>query len=274
MVSVFKTAEKGPPLPSLHPLEPSVDGLPFAENSKVGTTTRGSRFFPQVSDQAKQAPDRHNVETRSPSPPPPEEISSHPVFNTDSPRPLVHLPGPKPRVKLPPRSSSPPPAPPATFASMVASGPPPPRGSQPIASTATWQDRFNGLFGKKSSQALHGKKAVLAVASATKEPLEVLPSDSSAAVSLPHFNDAELARDAGKVASKEVEEEEAIFEDREAGSLPVVNVPHMAPKAAWQPALPPSHQRARSRFQRPVQVQSIEPYIFGPIDKNNPGMVT
>ncbi|EFW15525.1 hypothetical protein D8B26_002363 [Coccidioides posadasii str. Silveira] len=274
VVSVNKTTEKSAPLSPLPGLEP-IDGLPFSDpNAKVGTTARGSRFFPHGSDQTKRPSDRDNVEPRSPSPPPPEEVSSHPAFTTDSPRPLVHLPAPKPRVRLPPRSSPPPAAPPATFASMVASGPPPPRGSQPIASTATWQDRFNGLFGKKTSQPPHVRRTVLAVASATKEPLEVLPDTLSASVSLPQFDDVESTRDAGKVASKEVEDEEAIFEDREAGSLPVVKVPHMAPKAAWQPALPPSHQRLRSRFQRPVQVQSIEPYIFSSPDRNNPGGVT
>lgn len=275
VVSVNKSPEKATPLSPLHGFETPADGLPFSDiQSKSVTTVRGSRFFPQGSDQMKRSLDRDTVEDRSPSPPPPEEISSHPVFTTGSPRPLVHLPGPKPRVRLPPRSSPPPP-PPATFASMVASSPPapPPRGTQPIASTATWQDRFNGLFGRKPlPQTLpspQGRKSVLAVTSASKEPLEVVPDTPSAAVSLPHINDVNVDPDAGKTTSKEVEDEEAIFEDREAGSLPVVKVPHMAPKAAWRPALPPSQQRLRSRFQRPIQVQSIEPYVFSAVDKGN-----
>ncbi|WEW57774.1 hypothetical protein PRK78_003241 [Emydomyces testavorans] len=276
IVSVTKTAEKAAPHSPLHGLEPVANDLLFSETNpkSVATTARGSRFFPHGSDQTKRPSDRDAVEHRSPSPPPPEDISSHPVFTTDSSRPLVHLPAPKPRVRLPPRSSPPPTTPPATFASTVVSGPPPPRGSQPIASTATWQDRFNGLFGKKPLQVPQEKKSVLAVASATKEPLDVLPGALSAAVSLPHLVEGESIWDAGKAASKEVEDEEAIFEDREAGSLPVVRVPHMAPKAAWQPALPPSHQRLRSRFQRPVQVQSIESYVFNPADKGNNGAVT
>ncbi|KAI1968043.1 hypothetical protein LOZ16_005378 [Ophidiomyces ophidiicola] len=275
IVSVIKTGDKNQP-PSLHNGETSApDGLTFSEsNAKfVGTTARGSRFFPHGSDHKRPPPsDRENSEGRCPSPPPPEEISSHPVFTISSPRPLVHLPTPKPRVRLPPRSSSPSAAPQTTFAAMVSTGPPPPRGSQPIASTATWQDRFNGLFGKKTAPTpplSQPKKNAFTVTSASKEPLDVLSNATPAAVSLPQVDEMDAVRSSGNVVSKEVEDEEAIFEDREAGSLPVVKVPYVAPRAAWQPALPPSQQRFRSRLQRPVQTQTIEPYAFRPSDKDN-----
>jgi len=48
-----------------------------------------------------------------------------------------------------------------------------------------------------------------------------------------------LLKDVGKVTSKDVEDEEEMFEDREAGSLPLVKVPNTAPSAAWTPAPPP-----------------------------------
>jgi hypothetical protein len=106
-----------------------------------------------------------------------------------------------------------------------------------------WQDRFNELLNnKKPSQA---KTNSLAVASATKEPLYVPQNQFAAAVSLPPA----IARDSGKVTSKEVEDEEAIFEDRETGSLPVVKVPFMAPSAAWQAV---SSVRNRSKPPKPL----------------------
>ncbi|PGH02966.1 hypothetical protein AJ79_07503 [Helicocarpus griseus UAMH5409] len=268
VVGVTRT-ERGAPLPPLHGFGPAVAGLPFSEVSTkplTNTTGRESRFFPPSSEQVKRTtiPIAY---PRSPSPPPPDDISSHPVFTGDSQRPLVHLPTPKPRVKLPPRQASPPP-PPATFASMVAAPARP--TAQSVTNTTSWQDRFNGLFGKKPSP---GKTHVLAVTSATKEPLEVQPSTSPASVSFPQYDEIELLRDAGKVTSRDVEDEEAIFEDREAGSTPVVKMPIMAPKAAWQPALPPSHSRLRPKYQKPVQSSTIEPYISAFFDDDNSAIV-
>ncbi|KAI5308454.1 hypothetical protein KEM55_005656, partial [Ascosphaera atra] len=63
-----------------------------------------------------------------------------------------------------------------------------------------------------------------------------------------------------QVTSKDVEAEEAIFEDREAGSLPVVKVPDMAPPRAWEPAMPPPEMRSRSKFFKPVQSTSKDPF--------------
>ncbi|KAK2745496.1 hypothetical protein FQN55_006192 [Onygenales sp. PD_40] len=269
IVGVTRATERGPQLPPLHGFGPSVGSLPFGETPAKPVTNsagRESRFFPPSSEQSKRPTQIPATFPRSPSPPPPDDISSHPVFTGDSNRPLVHLPTPKPRVKLPPRHASPPPAPP-TFASMVAS-PSLRTTAQPPANATSWQDRFNGLFGKKPSP---GKKHVLAVTSATKEPLEVQSSASSASVSLPQYDEMELLKDAGKVTSKDVEDEEAIFEDREAGSTPVVKTPVMAPHAAWTPALPPSQSRTRSKYQKPIQPLSIEPYIFGLVDDDTSG---
>lgn len=268
--------------PSISPLlGSSVADIPFAENPRsfASNATKESRFFPHGNEAAKKPSNPPVARARSPSPPPPEDFSSHPVFTGDSTRPLVHLPTPKPRVKLPPRNSvsvpappqpPPPPPPPKTFASMVAT-PPIRAPSKPITSTTFWQDRFNGLFGKKTSAsntALATKKiTTIPIASATKEPLEVSSGPASASVSLPH-QDSQVPDEAGKVASKAVEAEEAIFEDREAGSLPIVKVPDMAPQAAWAPAPRPGLSNYR-----PIQSQSIEPFVFTYLDNGQTSVV-
>jgi hypothetical protein len=149
----------------------------------------------------------------------------------------------------------------------MAAAAPPRVVPQPIASTSMWQERINVLFGKKSSTE---KKRSLAVASATKEPLDVQSQLSSAAVSFPQNADSEPQKVSEKVTSKEVEEEEEIFEDREAGSLPVVRVPIMAPPAAWRAALPPP-TRLRSKYLKPMQVFSIEPFVIGLQEKDSSG---
>lgn len=269
IIGVTTSSDKGreSPLASLQDLGSPAAGLSFPhEYSKPSTAmpARGSRFFPQSAEQPRQPPTQDTLSASSPSPPPPEELSSfHPVYTGDSHRPLVHLPTPKPRVKLPPGKQSPP----ASFSSVAAApaAPSPLRAhARPIASTSVWQDRFNGLFGKKPNQS---KSQSLAVTSASKEPLDVQPSTSPAAVSLPRDD----LRDAGKVTTKDVEEEEEIFEDREAGSLPVVSVPIRVPVLAWQPPPSSSEPRFRPKYQRPVQSLSIEPYAFGQFAMNNTG---
>ncbi|KAL2221633.1 hypothetical protein M432DRAFT_629883 [Thermoascus aurantiacus ATCC 26904] len=266
VVGVTRTNDAGGSLSTLNAFDHAIGGLTFSESHSrpfSNVTGRGSRFFPHMAEQTKSAVSEDDgYLRRSPSPPPPEEMSSHPVFG-DSQRPLVHLPTPKPVVKLPPKPASPPPQP-VTFASMVAATPLRP---QPTASTSTWQDRFDGLFGKKvSTEKKQEGRTALAVTSATKEPLDVQSHPAPAAVSLPQSVESDSQRDAGKVTSKEVEEEEEIFEDREAGSLPVVRVPNMAPPAAWHAALPPT--RARTKYLKAMQVHSIEPYRFGIHDKD------
>ncbi|KAK2765682.1 hypothetical protein FQN54_008538 [Arachnomyces sp. PD_36] len=260
VVGTTKSADTSTPLSPLRGLGTGPDGLSITEATKpVGNSTgRGSRFFPNHTDQQKRSVTYNDQYPRSPSPPPPEEVTSHPVFTGDAQRPLVHFPGPKPVVKLPPQRSSTPP-PPATFASMVASGPSLRVVAQPIANTTSWQDRFNGLFGKKSPPQ---KTNVLEVTSATKEPLEVQSNLVPASVSFPQYGGYEDI-DAGMVTSKNVEDEEEMFEDREAGSLPVVRVPDLPlNRSSWETPLPQSHVRLRSKYLKPAQVLSIEPYVF------------
>ena len=133
---------------------------------------------------------------------------------------------------------APPPAPP-TFASMVAA---PPRNPPPMSTATTWQEKINGLFGKKTTPE---KRNALAVTSATKEPLDVPSQIAAVSVSLPQQYETEVEIgvgceiEDGVSIAKQVEEAEEIFEDREIGSLPVVRVPNMAPPAAWLAAPPP-----------------------------------
>lgn len=263
-----KTNKNGPPTNPLTGLDAPADGLPESHARPIASVpARSSRFFPQASEQSKRPATEKNEHQRSPSPPPPEEVSTHPVYFGGSGRPLVHLPNPKPVVKLPPKAQAPgaAPAAPPTFASMAAA---PPRGPPAPASTAiSWQEKFNGLFGKKTPVE---KKSALAITSATKEPLDVSLSVPAVSVSLPYIENGVQIGD-GHLAVRQVEEQDEIFEDREPGSLPSVRVPNMAPANAWQaaPAPPPSRQRAK--VLKPMQVQSIEPYLVGLGEKDAAG---
>lgn len=257
VVGVTKPAESplaAPnPLPGLDP----VGGLPFPDSSARplgGVQPRSSRFFPQATEQVKR-PAIEEDSARSPSPPPPEEVWSHPVFTGDSNKPLVHLPGPKPVVKLPPKAMATPPSGPPTFASMVAA---PPRNAPAVHTATTWQEKINGLFGKKTTPE---KRNALAVSSASKEPLDVPKPMAAVSVSFPHKVEGDFDVGDGERTAKQVEETEAIFEDREAGSQPVVRVPNMAPPNAWLAAPAPTQPRPRSK--NLIQVHSIEPFFFG-----------
>jgi len=233
---------------------------------------RGSRFFPQMGDtdptQGRRSVSYSPGYTRPASPPPPDSVD-HPAYAGDIRRPMVSLPfvKPKPTVKLPPAMLAP--VAPPILSPMLAPTQPLRVVSQPLVNTASWQDRFNGLFGRKASPE---KKHALAVNSATKVPLEVALNQVSAAVSLPRSEDGDHTAkmfDAGGIASKAMEDEEALFEEREFGSLPTVRIPRAAPPAVWQPAKAPSNQRPRSKLFKATQVLSIEPMIWSLHDKEN-----
>jgi hypothetical protein len=200
------------------------------------TGTRNSRFFPQGADARRTVTHSGLPQERSgsPSPPPAEEYASgHPAFDGDYQRPVIHFPREKPIVKLPQevvRVQPPPPATPTQPMSWAARAAQPPQPapqaravSQPIVQNQAqnWQDRFSSLFAKD------GKTPALAVASSSRDPLDVLVANPSAAVSLPPKQEVDYLKDAGKITSKEVgvEEEEDLFEDRETGDLPVVKPP-------------------------------------------------
>ncbi len=230
-----------------------------------GLPVRGSRFFPTEARRAVTY--SHPELPRSPSPPPAEEMGGdHPAYEGDMKRPVINFPVPKAVVKLPkPQQKLTPapaaPAPPRTFAAAAAAQPPPAQPnlravSQPLASTPDWQHRFNDLFGRKSPP----KKPVLAVASSTKEPLDVVLPRVSAAVSLPP-KDADPLPDAGKATSKDVEDEEDLFEDREAASTPLVLIPRDVPESLSHPVAAPQY-RPKGRYFKP----EIDPVSITPFD--------
>ncbi|KAL4874122.1 hypothetical protein BDV12DRAFT_159120 [Aspergillus spectabilis] len=263
VVGISRSTDGNPPMPNpLSTLEHPVGPLPFAETHArplVNVPTRSSRFFPQATEVRKPAYEEPDY-FRSPSPPPPEEVSTHPVYFGDSNRPLVHLPAPKPIVKLPPKVVVPPPPPP-TFASMVASN----TRSPPASNATSWQEKINTLFGKKT--AVVEKRNALAVSSASKEPLDVQLHIAAVSVSLPYNGEAQSGD--GDLTARQVEEAEAMFEDREVGSLPVVRVPTMAPPAAWRAAPAPSQARLRAKILKTMQVHSIEPFSLSYRDKDS-----
>lgn len=201
---------------------------------------RNSRFFPPGADARRAVthggfpPERSG----SPSPPPAEEYASgHPAFDGNFQRPIISFPRKKPIVHFPssaiaapaPSPSPPPPAPaqPMSWARLASQPPPatqPRTVSQPNAGNQSWQDRISGLFAKDGPKT---PGPALAVASSSRDPLDVLASNPSASVSLPPKQNDDYFQDAGKVSSKQigVEEEEDLFEDRETGDLPVVKPP-------------------------------------------------
>lgn len=221
-----------------------------------GPAGRGSRFFPQPIGPHHPLQDRravtysHPEPPRTPSPPPAEEYASlHPAFDGDFTRPIVHFPH-KPVVRLPPAMPPTPPSPvhvdlapvsapgqnaQLTWAARVSmpAPPAPPASlrtvSTPIVQNPSWQERFNGLLGKKTSPAqgtTQPPRAVLAVTSSTKEPLDVqhvlVPA---ASVSLPTEVLLDRLDYDSSTTTKDVESEDDLFEDREPGSLPAIKFP-------------------------------------------------
>jgi hypothetical protein len=228
-----------------------------------GLPIRGSRFFP--TDARRAITYSHPEFSRSPSPPPAEEPGGlHPAYSGDTTRPVINFPAPKAVVKLPKPHQKPIPAPaaappPRTFAAAAAAQPPLPQPSlravsQPLVSTPDWQHRFNDLFGRKSP----ARKQVLAIASSSREPLDIVPLNLSAAVSLPP-REVDL-KDAGKVTSRDVGEQEDLFEDREAASVPLVQLPRDVPENLWRPARI-TQLRPKGRYFKPeVDPVSISSY--------------
>ena len=223
---------------------------------------RGSRFFP-IMGQGFQNQQRAASYTagynRSPSPPPPDSIH-HPAYARNQQHPLVNLPimKPKPTVKLPPAMVSSQSAPGLTDARAA-----PLRAvSQPLVKNPSWQDRFDGLLGvKKPTISPEQKSAEVAGFSETKVPLE-LPSEAlSAAVSLPSKEDDRQSPNISlSVFSKAVEQEEALFEEREFGSTPTVNFP--IPDSAWQKPKQSKHSKAKRGSPKAIHPISKEPFIL------------
>ncbi|MCJ1287734.1 hypothetical protein MMC26_007086 [Xylographa opegraphella] len=204
--------------------------------------------------------------TASASPPPPDSLE-HPAYIATSQRPLVNLPGsrpkfpgPRPTVRLPP----------PTGAALQPSVSPEPRASnlrtvsQPLATSLSWQDKINGLFDRKTSP--EKKFAEISGFSSSKVPLEIVSIAPSAAVALPPKAEAAavfVTRLAVDGPPKTVEDEDALFEERHFGSVPTVRVPAMAPIHAWNPSRPPQDYRARARILSDYEIMTIFPISMG-----------
>ena len=195
----------------------------------------------------------------SPAQPPPDS-TDHPAYVATGQRPLVNLPGSKPRsmnprptVRLPPSTQTAKPTP-----VMHDERTPSHRAvSQPLAATASWQDRFNGLFDRKMSP--EKKFADVANFSSSKVPLELASLADSAAVTLPPQEELISSTQllAVDLQAKNVEDEDALFEERDFGSVPIVRIPAKAPVLVWNPAKSPNPYRGRFKVLTGLDIQSV-----------------
>ncbi|KAF1944345.1 hypothetical protein EJ02DRAFT_99065 [Clathrospora elynae] len=274
--------------------KPLVDGPSPQQSLSQGTlqqTTgpRASRFFPRPTDATPRATtidanglsdaddadnsDDTNDSIRAESPPPPPETETHPAFSGDMGHPLVKLPKPSPVVRLPPSASGDGTV--AAQVSMPARGQP--LGARPLARNPEWQARFNKLLDKPGSTRgtsyvspattnlsfAPSKQGALAPAASSKATLDVRGSTGPATVSLPTAPQTKtFTGDRGREAVTR-KGAEALFEDREFGSLPTVKLckaPHLA---ANLPAKPPpkDEQNPRNKkFENPFTTRRLEAF--------------
>lgn len=229
--------------------------------------SRNSRFFP-AHGQGLQGFNPRAVSLpigffRQPSPPPPD-TASHPAYAGEG-RPLVNLPisKPRPTVRLPPSTPTPNQSPVAAPVTVV-----PLRAiSQPLVNNPSWQDRFNGLLGVSKKPSPERKVAQLVdISASTKVPLDLPITVTSASVSLPPAKeDIAAATEASKVTSKDVEDEEELFEDRGFGSVPQVSLPAKAPEGVgFVTATKPKRQ---ARTLKPIESESKR--VFEPDPREN-----
>lgn len=260
--------------------KPLVDGPSPQQGLSQGplqqaTGPRASRFFPRPTEILTEATPSASTFTSSKadSPPPPPETETHPVFSSEAGHPLVRLPKPSPVVRLPPSASGSGPTA-ASPVNMPSRGQA--LGARPLAMNPEWQARFNKLLDKPGSNrpsTLPGTSPTLPVATPqqgavapaalSKASLDVRGSTGPATVSLPSaFQTKIFADDRGKdVVTRNGAE--ALFEDREFGSLPTVKlskVPHLAanqpPKAAPRDEQHPRHKK----FENPFTIRRLEAF--------------
>ncbi|KAF2708791.1 hypothetical protein K504DRAFT_433312 [Pleomassaria siparia CBS 279.74] len=250
--------------------KPVIEGL--LQSTVPGA--RPSRFFPRPSETTSQSSSTPNM---ADSPPPPPETESHPAFTGDSSNPVVKMPKPSPRVRLPP----------AAIAEAVAAAEAPVSmpsrarlglGARPLALDPEWQARFNSLLDKspQPAPAHNDKTPVVAgsavptkIAASSKAPLDVRENIASATVSLPNaVNRKTFVEDSTSGVTSRQSAEGVLLEDREFGSLPTVKVakvPHLA--ANEPPAGFPPNQPNR-KYQRPLEITSKPALNILDIDYN------
>ncbi|KAF2658797.1 hypothetical protein K491DRAFT_776123 [Lophiostoma macrostomum CBS 122681] len=227
-----------------------------------GPATRSSRFFPRASEASTQ----HTVVSNKTdsSPPPPPETEAHPAFTGSSTHPVVKMPKPPPRVRLPPAAVEPATAPPpVTMPSRPQFG----FGARPLALDPEWQARFNSLLHTGTSPAApvsmpklpnsqtlaQTKPGALAIAASSKAPLDVRGTVASATVSLPNSAAKKtFAEDTSSEVTTRLPAEDVLLEDREFGSLPIVRTPKVPHLAANE--RPVSLNVMRPNFRWPKQL--------------------
>ncbi|KAF1846794.1 uncharacterized protein K460DRAFT_283499 [Cucurbitaria berberidis CBS 394.84] len=239
------------------------------------TGPRASRFFPRPTETATQA--TTTTSSKADSPPPPPETETHPAFTGDISHPLVRLPKPSPVVRLPPLATG-------SDAHTEATGSMSSRGqslgARPLAMNPEWQARFNKLLEKPGSAAptsvpgptirnassatlsvAPSKPGALAPAALSKASLDVRGAAGPATVSLPSAPQTRtFADDRGRevITRKGTE---ALFEDREFGSLPTVRLSKAPHLAANDPAVNPPKDDPFPRFKRfenPFTIRRLE----------------
>jgi hypothetical protein len=270
-----------------HISEPVAPIGQVSHTTGAGTGARSSRFFPRATDITPQPP-AATGKSASPPPPPPE-VESHPAYADEMHgRPVVKLPKLRPRVRLPPTASETAHVEgPVSMPEGPSSSSPRTRigfGHKPLALNPEWQARFNSLLEKPNTSVLssvapkpavavhsaHARPSALAVAASSKAPLEERHNMSSATVSLP--NNAvkkSIVMEIPTEFTTRSSAEEQLLEEREFGSLPVVNVPKTPHLAANERAAPFPPNRPNTRYQRGVDVMTKPAFYINDFDRNS-----
>ncbi|KAA8611284.1 hypothetical protein PtrSN002B_009110 [Pyrenophora tritici-repentis] len=237
------------------------------------TGTRPSRFFPRPMEPAPPMPAFSS--NKADSPPPPPETETHPAFSSETNHPMVRLPKPSPVVRLPPSAVGNVASAPATM----------PRGqglgARPLTMNPEWQARFNKLLDKPGSTrpsslpatspvfpVVSPQQGAVAPTALSKAALDVRGNAGTATVSLPT---APLGKTFADDRGKDVvtrKGAEALFEDREFGSLPTVKLskaPHLAANQAPKPAPRDEQHPKYKKFENPFTIRRLEAFD---IEKN------
>jgi hypothetical protein len=259
--------------PTASELKPKEEGQATttqgAHLQSTGPAARSSRFFPRASEAVSQP----TTASKSDSPPPPPpETESHPAFIGDIDHPIVKMPRPSPRVRLPPAATeqSAPAEAAVTMPSRTRVG----LGARPLALNPEWQARFNSLLDKNPApvptpiakpaaaapSATNAKSGILAIAASSKAPLEVRANLASATVSLPNTPARRIfVDDNSSEVTTRLSAEEILLEEREFGSLPTVKVSKVPHLAANEP--PVGFPRTTSRWQKPYLDTTTKPIL-------------
>ncbi|USP78875.1 uncharacterized protein yc1106_06149 [Curvularia clavata] len=239
------------------------------------TGSRPSRFFPRPTDLSTEASSSATLtSSKADSPPPPPETDTHPAFTSETGHPTVRLPKPSPVVRLPPSASGSGQAvtPQVTMPSRGQA-----LGARPLAMSPEWQARFNKLLDKPGTAptrapshsasapapAVVPQQGAVAPAALSKASLDVRGPTGPATVSLPVIPQKSFfSNDRGKdvITRKGAE---ALFEDREFGSLPTVKlskVPHLAADLPTKAAPKDDLHIKYRKYENPFTMRRLEAF--------------